>query len=225
VSYTPTSNERTWEKFDADGNARLHRGSTIVSRLNADCDVYRAGQRIQEDLKQTELRDHFALTPPNSFHMTVLEGLKDRSLLGQKEKWPEWLTAADFPAAVFQLRQRLVDADLPPAPELRMRVSGVKPVSKSLTITLEPEDAEMKKQLEDFRSAVGEAWEIDVASLEEYFFHISLGYRLSAAEEHADLGEELTERYRGWVSGSPRLERPAFTVFDDMLAFPPILYL
>ena len=84
MSYTPTSNERTWEKFDADGNARLHRGSTIVSRLNADCDVYRAGQRIQEDLKQTELRDHFALTPPNSFHMTVLEGLKDRSLLGKR---------------------------------------------------------------------------------------------------------------------------------------------
>ncbi|WCZ31514.1 DUF1868 domain-containing protein [Corynebacterium massiliense] len=225
TDYTPINNPRTWEKFDERGRAKLHRGSTIVSRLRPGCEVFHLGQRIQDDLARTELADQFALTPPNSFHMTVYEGLKNRAYIGQEEIYPGWLVSSDFPDIVHELRQRLVEADIPPAPELRMRVVGVRPVAEALTLVVEPQDEQMRDDLIQFRANIAEVWGLPVRSLNEYFFHITLGYRLSDPRDTQELNEELTEKYASWATGVPELERPALTIFDDMLAFPPIHYL
>lgn len=226
ATFPLNDNPQTFEKFTPEGVAKRHRGSTFVAHVVPNSPSYEVEKRIQDDVRARGMAEHFGLLPPSSFHMTVFPGPKDREIPGEGDKWPAWLSdIADLPTAVHLMRQRLVDADLSPAPELRMRPTHVYDLGLSLTVSLEPADDEMERELYRFRSTLRDVLEIDDPGFDTYRFHSSLGYRLSAPEVTLELNAELAEQYSEWVQEIEifDLERPAFNMFNDMLAFPEVL--
>lgn len=220
------SNPQTFEKFTPEGVAKRHRGCTFVAHVVPDSPTYEVEKRIQDDVRSRGLAEHFGLLPPSSYHMTVFPGLKDRAIEGESVKWPDWLSGVmDLPTAVGMMRQRLIDADLAPVPDLRMRPTHVYDLGISLTVGLEPVDDQMANELHLFRSTLRDVLEISDPGFDTYLFHSSLGYRLSAPELTSDLNAELADLYSEWVREIEvfDLERPAFNIFNDMLAFPEVL--
>lgn len=218
----------TWEKFEPSGVAKRHPGSTFVSYLVVDSPLYQAGERIIADVRAMGMAGDFGLLPPSSLHMTVMEGLKEPSLLSQDEKWPEWLARYEsFPEAVAAMRVRLAEADIRAPRDVVMRPSGVAPIGERLTIDLVPATDAMATELDRFRREVGAVLEMPVPGLDEYRFHNSLGYRLTEpTDEDAEVREAMQKKYEGWVRTVDQadLEPVAFQIFNDMLSFSPLLY-
>lgn len=221
-------NPRTWEKFDPQGTPKRHRGSTFVSHLVVDSPLYRVGEAIIGDVRKEGLSADFGLLPVSSLHMTVLEGLKDPSYIGQGGRWPDWLAAVeDFPTAVAQMRQRLAAAGITGISGVTMQPFAVYPLADSLTIGLRPAEDTDRDVLDRFRRQAGEALEIEIAPLSEYRFHTSLGYRLTAVEPGTEEKlKQLQEKYGSWLGQVVQadLEPVSFSIFGDMLSFPPLLY-
>lgn len=228
VTFPLDNNPGTFEKFTPEGEAKRHRGSTFVAHVVPGSPSYHVEKRIQDDVRARGLACHFALLPPSSYHMTVFPGPKERSFAGQAEMWPTWLAdVEDLPTAVQLMRQRLVDAEIPRLPDLRMAPTHVYDLGKSLTVGLTPADNAMAEALRDFRTALRDTLEINDPDFDTYEFHSSLGYRLSAPEVTEEVNRELAEQYTAWVREIEifDLERPAFNIFNDMLAFPEVLSL
>lgn len=226
--YSLSPDHRTFEKFTTDGVAKRHRGSTFVAHVVPESRSYQLGERIQSDVRERGLGDHFALLPPSSFHMTVYPGLKGREFDGEEARWPDWLKAApDMTTAVVMMHDRLRENfdSIPRLRDLRMTPTHVYDLGISLTIGLEPADQKMADSLHEFRSALCAVLEARDINLESYRYHCSLGYRLTAPEHTADVNQDLATRYTEWAQELEifELERPAFNVFDDMLAFPPLM--
>ena len=222
--------QRTFEKFTPNGVAKRHRGSTFVAHVVPNSESYKVCERVQVDVRERGLDNHFALLPPASFHMTVYPGLKSREFEGEEDRWPEWLKSApsmNDAAALMYCRLRENVDQIPELPDLRMRPTGVYDLGISLTVGLEPADEEMAEALKRFREALREILEAKDQNLDSYKFHCSLGYRLTDPELTSDVNRELAELYTGWATelDTLELERPAFNIFDDMLAFPPLVFL
>ncbi|MEO5304350.1 DUF1868 domain-containing protein [Corynebacterium sp. c25Ua_47] len=222
-------NQKTFEKFTPNGVAKRHRGSTFVAHVVPNSKSYQMCERIQKDVRERGLGEHFALLPPSSFHMTVYPGLKGREFEGEEDRWPDWLKAAPTMTAAAGLmycRLRENSHQIPELPELRMRPTGVYDLGISLTVGLEPADDDMAVALNHFRETLRDLLEAKDKDLDSYKFHCSLGYRLTDPELTSNVNRELSELYTSWAKelNILELERPAFNVFDDMLAFPPLMF-
>ena len=161
--------------------------------------------------------------------MTVYPGLKSREFAGEEDRWPDWLKSAPNMATAAALmcdRLRENVDQIPELPNLRMRPTGVYDLGVSLTVGLVPADEEMAAALKSFREALREILEAKDTNLDSYRFHCSLGYRLTDPELTNDVNQDLSEIYTGWATelDTLELERPAFNIFDDMLAFPPLMF-
>ncbi|WJY67422.1 DUF1868 domain-containing protein [Corynebacterium auris] len=220
-------NARTWEKFDTTGVALRHPGSTFVSAVPATSPLYTIGRRIQDDVTARGWAGNYGLTVPSSFHMTVLQGLKERTFAGQDAAWPAWLDgAADFPEAVRLMLGRLLEAGIRGPRSVTMTSPGVCPLEGRLTIRMEPANDEVARELERFRQQAGEVLEIPVEAPGEYRFHTTLGYRLTTSEDRDPELGAAAEEYSSWLRQHPvyELEAPAFCIFNDMQSFSPLLY-
>lgn len=215
------NNPDTFAKFRADGVARVHPGSTFVAAVREGSALQGVGERIQNDVRSRGWGDDFAFTVPSSFHMTVLEGLK------RDDAFPAWLDGvSDFTEAVALMRQRLIDARIPGPARLEMKAAGVFDLHERLTVRLLPADTSVEAELVRFRNQAGEALGIRVASLSEYAFHSTLGYRLTVADPEDESLLKAKEVYDSWLAeiDSVELECPAFCIFNDMQSFPPLFY-
>ncbi|HCT9179805.1 TPA: DUF1868 domain-containing protein [Corynebacterium aurimucosum] len=224
---TKIANPHTWEKFTERGDVRRHPGSTFVAHVPEGSEFQQVEIRIQDDIKSRGWETDYGFTVPSSFHMTLLNGLKHRALLGQKEAWPAWLNeTVDFPDSVFRMRQRLVEANIEGPKSLAVRAVEMYPLDEHLTIKLRPADESVRQEIERFRSEVGEVLDIPVTSLDHYQLHSTLGYRLTKAEGSLEKLSEAEELYNSWLQemGDINLEPAFFSLFNDMQSFPPLLY-
>ncbi|AWB83472.1 DUF1868 domain-containing protein [Corynebacterium liangguodongii] len=211
----------TFEKFRADGVAKVYPGATFVAAVREGSALQRIGERIQNDVRSRGWDTDFAFTVPSSFHMTVLEGPKFNGPL------PAWLEDAhDFPEAVVRMRQRLAEAHIAAPTRLEMKTTGVFNLHERLTFKLVPADEEVKADLDRFRKQAGAVLEFPVRELSEYHFHSTLGYRLTVADPDDPALLEAKALYDSWASEvtSVDLERVGFCIFNDMQSFPPLLY-
>lgn len=218
---------RIWEKWDTKGNAKRHRGTTFVCHLVPDSSLHQIGVKIVEDIRAEGLASDYGLLPPSSLHMTVLEGLKDRNLIGQQEKWPEWLKdTEDYTEAVRRIADKIAGMKFD-IPRFTMKTNGVYPLGESLTISLVPENEAVAADIREFRISLAEALEFTITDADSYRFHCSLGYRLTVADDQDEKLLALKKKYDSWVSqiSTVDLEDVAFNIFNDMLSFPPLVTL
>jgi hypothetical protein len=216
----------TWAvgtKFFPDGRVRPFAGNSIVCPLSPSSPLYSHLARLQQRCRAASFGPCFAILPPESFHMTLIDLLCDQ--VRQPEHWSSKLSLeCPLDEADRRLVELIGSVSFPRGPA--MTVLGLGPLRADLTlhVHLEPADAETGDCLAAFREEVSRRTGIRHPSHDSYFFHISLAYpirELSGAEgescarfltsESATLRETHAEVH---------LEVPHLAFFDDMHAFP-----
>lgn len=211
------------KKWDVEGNAQRFTGNTFVSPIPQDSAFFRAENRAQQLVRESRFRDHFALLPHNSMHMTVFEGV-NQSQLGTSE-WPAWLAGKDMQAAHLAVLDAVTRANITAPRSVTMRVDGlVQPLSKGLGVKLASVDAATERTLRDFRQRMQDLLQMAPKGFEAYTFHSTLGYRLveQTADEN-DASQALEKKILDLFTGDAAtvtVDPVAMNIFDDMLAFP-----
>ncbi len=208
------------QKFDSDGSVLTYPGNSIICFVDrvTHAPVFNLSIWLQEQLKATSWHDKYALLPPSSFHMTVIELLCD-----QRREPSAWsnrlpLTMDIAETDIFFHSQ----VSTVPAPSnLRMKYSRL---PGSLThIELEPADNDTCDAIWRYRDAIAEVTGVRFPDHDQYRFHISLAYhliQLTPEEEaerkalHSRLSEIVQQSDEQFVPDAPQL-----VFFDDMFQF------
>lgn len=211
------------KKWDVYGNAQRFTGNTFVAPIPQDSAFFRAQNAAQRLVAESRFRNHFALLPHNSMHMTVYEGV-NQSQLGT-DKWPQWLAGKDMQAAHLAVLQAVTRAGLTAPRPVTMRVDGLnQSLSKGLVVRLTGADAATERALRDFRQRMQDVLKMDDKGFATYKFHSTMGYRLVQQLPYEDFEiNALEKRVLGLFTGAAAtvtLRPTAMNIFDDMLAFP-----
>ncbi len=205
-------------KFYADGRPRTFAGNTIICFVPPDSHIFHLGEWVQTQIRELPYAHKFALLPPSSFHMTVMELLCDEVRLPAN-----WTFRLPLDAPLAQTDQFFINAvaDIPPPAAMRLRFRET--ARRSFAINLEPADRETDQVLRTYRDQVAEATGVRFADHDSYQFHISLAYRLIelTEEEEDDLTQTLAyvNRHLHENFGLFQPPAPQLTFFDDMFHF------
>lgn len=210
-------------KFDPDGGVQRFRGNTILVPLSNTSELYKSLLVLHDRLKQSPLSRMLALLPPSSWHMTVFEGVVGQ--IRNPGYWPSDLNPLDATlddvTALFV--KKLSSFDLQVPLPFHMTVTGY--TSDGLGLRLEPHPADMKA-IQGLRDRLADLLKYRHPDHETYELHLSIAYHLRffTEQQKAELNEILMDHFENMPKEFV-LEQPEFSVFEDMMAFKPVLYL
>lgn len=207
------------QKFNADGTIRPFPGNTILCMIPATSATYERVVWLQQNFAAQPFAHHFALLPPSSFHMTVIdlvcEAVRDPAY------WSRYLESQVPLAEVDAFFSRVLKAVHPPS-TVRMKYNGIS-TGGGVRMDVVPEDKETFQALWAYREVVAIATGVRLPTHDSYGFHISLAYRLIEPEP----GE--AEAIAKWVRevdsvlqhtfGIYDTGQPTLSFFDDMGRF------
>lgn len=215
-------------KFNRDGTVRRYPGNTIICHVPRPGALWDALVTTRDQLAAGEAADSLAFLPPESYHMTVFEGVTDH--VRAPLAWP-----ADVPldAPVDQctrgFEQKLTRFDPACQLPLRMVIADRCAQNSVGVMTLTPVDYEENRKLRTLRDRLSECLSIRHPGHDDYAFHITLAYPISAMTPAAtDAYLERQATCFEWIRRRvPIIElgAPEFCTFDDMHAFETRLYL
>lgn len=218
----PRYTREVGRKFHPDGRPRQFAGNTIICFVEPASSIGAAAHAFQEALGAAPFGRKFALLPPSSFHMTVMELLCDE--VRSPERWSALLPLdAPLPATDAFFLARVLPVAAPAG--LTVRVTGVAHPD-NLWLTLEPAGDQTAAALRDYREAVATATGVRFPDHDRYRFHLSLAYRLIALD--ADEEVALAALAQSWqpqlqaAGAGIALPPPVLTGFDDMFRFVPL---
>ncbi len=222
MTQTASATHEVGRKFHADGSARQFAGNTIICFVAPESAIGQAASTFQAALRAQPFGAKFALLPPSSFHMTVMELLCDQ--IRVRERWSAQLDL-DLPLAESDsfFAQRV--PGIPAPTGLIMHVSGLY-YANNLMLTLQPAESATAAALRTYRESIAAVTGVRFLDHAEYGFHMSLGYRLDQLD--ATEAAALTDVCATWT---PQLQAagtaialppPELTAFDDMTLFVPM---
>jgi hypothetical protein len=212
-------NSRLGTRFDESGRFLPESGNTVVCQVIPGSPTEAALLQFRAALAALPHADLLALTPPESWHMTVFEGVIDTRR--DPRRWPEGLdTAMPIPAVTSAMIARL-DGFAPPPP-FRMAVAAATPSGVTLRGLTEADETAARQ----WRDRLSNTLRLRAPAHDDYAFHTTLSYvkralpmsalpvwRATMAEWTARLQKEIPQM---------DLAPPAFCSFKDMCAFPPV---
>ena len=157
-------------KFDHNGEVLPWPGNTFICHLNPHSSEHKALRLIQNRLKAGPQSNAFAFLPPDSFHMTVMEGIS-----GPPESDPSWPKSSnkkhDLQTATELILQRITGVVVPNSHQIK--VTDIFP-GHSLKVEGFNEDQEhsLRRTREILRDTAG----IKPRAFYDYQFHITLAY-------------------------------------------------
>ena len=86
IQYAPA----VGNKFYEDGTVRQFPGNTIICFADPQSQAFQEAEWAQQQLLRESYADKFAILPPSSFHMTVLDLICDQ--VRETEKWSSHLS-------------------------------------------------------------------------------------------------------------------------------------
>ena len=179
-------------KFSPDGAVLPFPGNTFLCHLDPTQGAHRALCEMQRAVRQSPVGALFTYLPPESFHMTVFQGVSPDA-----QVWPEGMARDASPVDVAEVfRTRLTGH---PFPETQHVAAQGFFAGHSLTLQGATPGDEL--QLRQTRAALREATGLHHPRFETYTFHITLAYplrwmRRSEAEEVVALSDAVFEAHR-----------------------------
>lgn len=159
-------------KFDAAGAPLICRGNTALCHVDPQGEAFAALVAAQNALRAGPLGECFAFLPPDSFHMTIFEGVID--YVRSPDRWPGHLpldASVDEVTADFSTRLRRVGL----AQRLTARPTGI---FGGFSVRMTGADATHEALLRRTRDALQAATNLVRPDHAEYAFHITLAYPL-----------------------------------------------
>lgn len=211
-------------RFDASGTPVRCSGNTMVCHLRE-----KAGRgavsEIAARLASAPAGDCFAFTAPESWHMTVFNGLLHEADRDRRGFWPADLPAdaTDDEADAFMLDRMATVA--PPDTPIHMVATGFSGLpSHGLGIALAPGTADEEIFIRTYRDRLAEATGLKARPGQAgYGFHLTLAYlvRWPSVDEASAFDAVLASLTAGIADLFPpfRLGPPELCLFDHMDEF------
>lgn len=216
------------QKFDAHGNVLHFPGNTLICHVPLFTPLSDALTAVRDQIKAGPYTEAFATLPPESYHMTVFEGVTDYERT--RDRWPAELPLnATLADCTRHLATKLRTFDLGCELPLRMKLA---PPDQQLMIgamSLLPANAEEARKLHDLRDRLAAYLGFRAPWHDSYTFHMTHAYLIKsmsldtvkqALAFHSRLYTELVS-----PAGIITLGAPEFCTFIDMQAFDNLLML
>ncbi|OAA61294.1 RNA ligase/cyclic nucleotide phosphodiesterase [Niveomyces insectorum RCEF 264] len=222
-------------KFSADGVVQRYRGNTTLCHIPADAPIL-AGLRATYDAfaAHPTLARKICLLPPSSWHMTVLDGVREAEC--EPGMWPEGREKEPLDACTqafaASLQQQLTAAALAAEglqPPYRMRVCGFHSNGTGFGLRLEGATAAEEARMRRLRDRIADAFGFRAPNHTTYRFHATIAY----LRQFLDPGEggDVAEWNKLFAELEPKIQMEVelgpveFCTFEDMYAFSRLFYL
>lgn len=182
-------------KFDDAGQVLPTPGLTLICHIDPASSSHSALCRVQDGLRRGAHSSAFAFLPPDSFHMTVFDGVIDYDR--SPDGWPRDLpTEATLDNVEAHWCNRVHDLDL----QRRFAIE-VTQVAGGYTCLVRGADDEQETALRTCRDQVSHALSLRRPNHDVYQFHITLAYQITwldpeAAAEVVTLSSQLFADHR-----------------------------
>ncbi|OAP61545.1 hypothetical protein AYL99_03748 [Fonsecaea erecta] len=206
-------------KFDPDGNVLPFPGNTIICHLSPDHALFRAMLGLYDALGHHKLASLYTLLPPESWHMTVFEGVTDQTR--EPHVWPADLPLdAPLSRCTDLFKKKLENFGIEGEPPFQMTIVGYDPLIDGIALRAVPATSADETRLRGLRHRLSEVLQLHHPAHDRYSFHISLAYILRRLEnqQHQELSDFL-EEYRPKLPPHFEMGIPEFCTFEDMFAF------
>lgn len=204
-------------KFDEKGNPLKIPGNTVICFINTENNSILFEELIwaQAELKKLSFSHKYAVLPPSSFHMTVIELLMDR--YRDAPFWPSMLKRDKELSEIDTLYQSIIDSI--EKNKFTMKIDR----ADDTKFILSPYNEENRKLLKKYRDLVAEKTGLRFDNHDQYRFHISLFYQLQTLipEEEKELAsvlEKINQRVLNRIKYF-NTDEPKFTIFNDIYMF------
>lgn len=219
-------------KFDFDGEALRYPGNSTVFHVPQDSRFHQALLQVRQEIVHSPVGKQHCLLPKNSLHMTCLNGTNENPAQRKYGYWPRDMRLGQ---TIEEVHQHFLDklqgfsTDLP-QPLLMRPTELAGPFEKQgLSLTMVPADEATAAALKSVRERLSALLQIRRPDFDTFEFHISLGYPWRRYSE--GLATYAESRRLEWSAHirdqAPQVElgRLEFVVFNDMLAYSPLMYL
>jgi hypothetical protein len=210
------------QKFDAHGNVLRFPGNTLICHVPLFTPLSNALTAVRDEIKASSYAEALAMLPPESYHMTVFEGVTDDERA--RDRWPAELplnvTLAECTRHIANKLQAFdLGCDLP----LRMKLAGPRRQMMIGAMSLVPANDEEAYKLRDLRDRLAAYLGFRAPWHDSYTFHITHSYLIKpmsldtvkqALAFHSRLYTELVSPV-----GIITLGAPEFCTFINMQAF------
>ena len=207
-------------KFNADGTPRRYRGNTVISAVVEGTPLFNVVGEVLSLLAQSPASACYALLPPSSLHMTVIQ------LLSEEYRRLAWTSKLDADCSLEEADKFMSAtlAEIEPPSRIRMKYKGIKASKSGLRIELEPATTEVLHKLLAYRNTVVYQTGVIRAEHDHYGFHVGLAYRIGqfSANELEALEKCLAAAHELLTASETfELPPPALTFFDNMTEYKP----
>ena len=198
-----------------------------MAHLAPDNELYKSLRQLYDELAASPLAPLFALLPPESWHMTVLEGVCEQ--VRTPGYWPHDLPA-DAPleqcTALFTEKLKKFDIGDDGEPPYRMAVAGFSSFTVGIGIALRAQTADEEARLRGLRGRLSDTLQIRHPHHDLYGLHISMAYFLRYLDPQQT--SELSQLLQEHLEAMPKefeLGAPEFCTFENMFSFERVFYL
>jgi hypothetical protein len=213
------------QKFSSDGKVQRYPGNTVI------CHIPRPGACFDELGKTyatlrreigSEVARKFTWLPPDSYHVTIFDGVTNAFRL--PGDWPQMLPLdASMDVCDQYVGERLRTLTLGFDPPLRLVIDEGAIAGSLGTVPLRPIDEAENARLRDLRDRISAATGVRHAGHDSYRFHTSFAYYVSQfkPQEEKDYRAKFVNSVRRLRDAVPVLElgAPEYCLFEDMFAF------
>lgn len=222
LSEVAPENTGPGRKFASDGKVQHFPGNTVLCRIPQPSGTFAELNRAYGALRAEFGLEHFTWLPPNSYHMTVFDGVTDA--FRRPGDWPQTLPLnATMTVCNRYVGERLRKLDLGTTLPLRMAIDDPDPSGISAAITLRPIDSAENHRLRELRDRISAAVGIRHGDHDIYRFHTSFAYyvRQLAGDEEDKYRQAFLAIVQQLRKALPVIElgAPEFCLFDDMYAY------
>jgi hypothetical protein len=205
-------------KFNADGAVRRFPGNSIICPISPEDDLYHVLVDVQESLKQLTFSNKYALLPPSSFHMTVMDLICDQ--VREADKWSDHLP---LNASLARTDQYFIDQTESMVFPTQFQLHFTELSRTGVSLYFKPADASQAQSLSEFRDAIAVATGVRHPNHQTYRFHVSIAYQiieLTPAEDQvlSGLVTQTNQELRA-VLADVTLSDAQLAFFDDMNRF------
>ncbi|HKT26672.1 DUF1868 domain-containing protein [Dyella sp.] len=216
------------QKFDAHGNVLRFPGNTVICHVPLFTPLSNALTAVRDQIKAGPYADAFAILPPESYHMTVFEGVTEKERT--RDRWPAELPLnVTLAECTRQMANKLRIFDLGCDLPLRMKLAKPDEQLKIGAMSLMPANAEEAHKLRDLRDRLAAQLGFRAPWHDSYVFHMTHSYLIKGMNLetvkrilafHSKLYTELVS-----PMGIITLGAPEFCTFIDMQAFDNLFFL
>lgn len=211
--------ESVGTKFKEDQSVAFFPGNTIVSLITEEMDYHKYMVRIADMLRANPASHCFSFLPPESYHMTTIEGVCDH--VRKADYWTKHLSV-DVPLVQVDDYFEEKFKQIKPLGEVTMIADGLVGETGA-GIKLKPKTIEDEKKLERYRNEVRDVLGLEFPNHYCYGFHSSLVYftKRPTMEEFQEI-EKLISNTSKYIKENPVefvVKEPSLTFFDNMFYF------